>query len=306
MYGPDKEKLPVLKIKTTLITFLLVLLMADSLSAGDSSVLPDEFKPEKILSFTENLIASGEYYRAYVELDRLNSYYPGYLSPLTYNVTKSFMLFKSARYDDILRGEALHREDEETCITDIFKIDSLLKTYNTDGAAGLLSGANCGSDSVNQYYNKRKDYISILNRFNNPDEKDIDNFYDYKDSASYADYLHGMKKSPLTGAAAGLIPGMGYIYAGEPGTGIVALIVIAAGSAITYGAYKSGVEPLAVLSGTATFFMYTGSIAGGYMQTVKYNRRLSDSLVLRLEKDFMLDKDIDEIYVNFGIKSNVR
>ena len=103
---------------------------------------------------------------------------------------------------------------------------------------------------------------------------------------------------------AGLVPGAGYFYAGERGTGIVAMIVIGAGSAVTYASYRNGLDSIAVISGLITFFFYGGSIAGGYMQTVKYNNRLMETLDLKLKRELMPERDLDEIYFKFGLNSN--
>ena len=116
--------------------------------------------------------------------------------------------------------------------------------------------------------------------------------------------MHAKTKNPFIGMMAGIIPGMGYVYADESGTGIVAMIVIGAGAAITYASGRNGMEPLALISGVITFLFYGGSIAGGYMQTVKYNDRLMETLELRLDRELMPEKDLDEIYFKFGLSSN--
>ena len=97
---------------------------------------------------------------------------------------------------------------------------------------------------------------------------------------------------------------MGYFYAGESGTGIVSMIVIGVGSAVTYASYRDGWDSLAVISGLITFFFYGGSIAGGYMQTEKYNDRLMETLEMRLNRELMPERDLEEIYIKFGLNSN--
>ncbi len=178
--------------------------------------------------------------------------------------------------------------------------------FNSILLTEFLSNNKCSESIYAEYYEKRKYYYSILSGFNNCSAFSQSTAIEYRDSYEYAMKLSEEKKSPFLGAVYGIIPGMGYVYAGEPGTGIVTLIVVTAGSAITWGAHVNNVEPLAAVSGAATLFMYAGSIAGGYMQTVKFNRGLSEKLVVRLDRDFMLDKDRDELYIKFGIESNVR
>ncbi len=282
--------------------------ISGSVAAKNNNEIPEEFSAEKISSFVNYLVENGDYYRAYSELKRLESYYPGYISPFCYNITESYIFYKSRQYDKILNKCNKKEYDESSCAENIFIIDSLLKSgnFNHPEMIKYLTNDLCSGSEYSTYYHKRILYRSVFNRFNDYEIQAPADYSEYNDSYNYAVYLRSEKKSPIFGAFSGIIPGMGYLYAGEAGTGIVAFIVTAAGSAITYGAYINGVEPLAAVSGAATFFFYTGSIAGGYMQTVKYNRRLSEQLILRLDKDFMLEKDIDSIYIKCGLQSNGR
>lgn len=268
----------------------------------------EEYTPESISSFIKDLVNNGEYYRAHVELGRLAGYYPGFLSPLCYNVTDLYILFKSGLYNDILNYSPGETDTGILCAVNIFRIDSIMKSEIHDDVRlnTLISNQKCIDSKYSDYYKKRQIYYSILKSFNGFSDLTLSEGMQYRDSYEYAMNLSEERKSPFIGAFSGIIPGMGYVYAGEPGTGLAALIVITAGSAITWGAHINNLEPLAAVSGATTFFMYSGSIAGGYIQTVKYNRGLSEKLVVRLDKDFMLDKDRDEIYIKCGIESNVR
>lgn len=277
-------------------------------SSDNKSQSYEEYSPENLSSFVKFLINNGDYYRAHAELDRLVSYYPAYISPITFNVTESYLFYKSRRYCDILKLNNMAVDGNFLCALNLFRIDSLLKSgiHGNEQVIDELMAYQCPDSQYAEYYNKRKIYYSILNSYNKDLHYELSQYAEFGDSFKYAENLESEKKSPFIGALSGIIPGMGYIYAGETGTGIVAFIVIAAGSAITWGAHANDIEPLAAVSGAATFFMYSGSIAGGYMQTVKYNRGLSEKLILRLDRDFMLDKDIDDIYIKCGIESNVR
>lgn len=291
-----------------LLSALTILLNPVYVYSTDSSEERREFAPENISSFIRHLIHDGEYYRAHTELSRLASYYPDFLSSSCYSITESYIYYKSGRYDDILKKVYIPTAEDPLCALNIFRLDSMLKSGDLDerGKFEELLNYQCFPAAYSDYYRKRRLYYSIMGGFNDGSFSDTADFAEYSDSMEYARGLSGEKKSPLLGALAGIIPGMGYVYAGETGTGITALIVITAGSAIAWGAHANSLEPLAAVSGAATFFMYAGSIAGGYMQTVKFNRGLSERLVLRLDRDFMLDRDIDDIYIKCGIESNVR
>ena len=103
---------------------------------------------------------------------------------------------------------------------------------------------------------------------------------------------------------AGIIPGMGFVYAGERGTGLVSMLVILTGSAVTYTSYRDGWDSMALISGAITFFFYGGSILGGYMQSARYNDTLMQAFDMRLNRELMPERDLEEIYIKFGLNSN--
>lgn len=267
--------------------------------------MSDDFTPERISSFTCYLIDSGEYYRAYVELLRLNSYYPLSLKTSVFSVTSNYLFYKSKNYNDLLEFDFPEKEDDIFVPVSLFRVDSLIKLNRKNDAESLLAELYGRGDSgdYHDYLNKRRVYLSLVSG-RKSDNKTENEFPGYKELFDYSESIYESRKNPYLGALAGIIPGAGYIYAGEKGTGIVAMIVIGAGSAVSYGAYRSSFDSLAVVSGVITFFFYGGSIAGGYMQSVKYNDRLMDTLEMRLNRELMPERDLEEIYFKFGLNSN--
>jgi len=284
--------------------------------AEDAAPLYDDFTPGKISSFACSLIQNGEYYRAYVELLRLNSFYPSYISDSTFDITASYLFYKSKKYNDILEVDFSKKVDvskmvdvskiEESIVVplSIFRIDSLLKLNRKDDADAELSKLNeiPGSKEYDSYLYKRKVYISAL--MNKDYDEKSEEFLQYKELFEYSGSVHENMKKPFVGALAGIIPGMGYLYAGEKGTALVSIIIIGTGSAVTYASYKNGMSAFSVITGAITFFFYGGSILGGYMQCKKNNEYLMDTLETKLERELMLDRDLDEVYVRFGLCSN--
>jgi TM2 domain-containing membrane protein YozV len=277
------------------------------LYAEDTYLLYNDFTPEKITSFTCSLIDKGEYYRAYAELLRLNSYYPEYLKTSVYAVTSNYLFYKSKNYNDLLEFDFPEKEDGIFIPVSLFRVDSLIKLNRKSEAESLLAELYGREDSIDYsgYLIKRSIYLSLLNnKTTDGDDKFKSQFPGYNELFNYSKSVNEGRKNPYLGALAGVIPGAGYIYAGEKGTGIVSMIVIGAGSAVSYGAYRSSFDSLAVISGVITFFFYGGSIAGGYMQSVKYNDRLMDTLEMRLNRELLPERDIEEIYFKFGLNSN--
>jgi len=278
--------------------------------AASAAQLYDDFTPKKISSFTCDLIQKGEYYRAYSELLRLNSFYPSYISNSTFDVTASYLFYKSKKYNDILKFDLSGTNENIIVPLSLFRIDSLFKLNREDDSVIELSkfiGRN-GSKEYGSYLHKRKVYISALK--NKPyDERgdellNYSGLLNYKELFEYSTSVHANMKKPFLGALAGIIPGMGYLYAGEKGTAIVSIIIIGTGSAVTYASYKNELSALSIISGTITFFFYGGSVVGGYMQCKKNNEYLTHILEQRLERELMLDRDLDEVYFKFGLCSN--
>lgn len=293
--------------KIILSIVFVLLLMNDQLSGTSAVSIEHDFSPSSISGFISFLLNNREYYRAYAELERLVSYYPDYISNISYAATANYLMFKGGAYTRItqdtginFKGDALSED-----ISAVFKIDSFIKLREYDKAEKLYRVANTkrGDEFPDTYFMKRGVYFSL---YNNTGLEGMDKGFsidDYNELYRYSQNIHNMKKDPWKGMAAGIIPGMGYVYAGETGTGIVAMIVTGLGVSVTALGYKNGMEAFAVLSGAATGFFYGGSIIGGYRETVRYNRNLMDRLDLRLQRDLEFDRHIDDIFVKFGIKN---
>ena len=266
-------------------TLFFIILFNTMAFAKSAAPLYDDFTPKKISSFACSLIQDGEYYRAYVELLRLNSFYPSYISGATFDITASYLFYKSKKYNDILNFDFNEMNENMIVPLSIFRIDSLFKLNKKDEAAAEISKLNNldASRQYTAYLSKREKYLAA--------------------SMKFQDYDENMKK-PFVGLIAGIIPGMGYLYAGEKGTALVSIIIIGTGSAVTYASYKNGLSALSIITGTITFFFYGGSVVGGYMQCKKNNEYLANMLETKLQRELMLDRDLDEVYLKFGLCSN--
>lgn len=290
--------------KQIILCCIIFISVTATASSDERASLYDDFTPEKISSFTCSLIKSGEYYRAYVELLRINSYYPEYLPASVYTVTSNYLFYKSRRYNDLLDSDLKNIDRDIFIPASIFRVDSLIKLDRRREAESELTKLYESPDSkkYSDLLNKRSVYLSILN--NSAESKFRGNNPEYEELFLYSDNIYKNRKNPYLGSFLGIVPGMGYVYAGEPGTGVVSMIIIGAGSAVTYASYRSGSGSLSLITGIITFFFYGGSIAGGYMQSVKYNDRLIDTLEMKLNRELMPERDLDEVYFKFGLNSN--
>ncbi len=303
---PDRKKFRVsvrARISAVLVFFCLTAVSSPVFS-GET---PAEFTPENILAFTHYLIESGEYYRAGVELRRLEAYYPGYLPAEKYKAIEMYILFKGRRYSDMTR---MYSGGAMDCVPSVFVIDSFMLTGDYAACKPVLESVYgiCSDDLMREIIFKRKAGLDIINgsAYDPQTGELLAELSQYKVLADWAAARNSEKKSPLIGALLGLVPGMGYVYAGDTGTGFTALTVISIFGAVTYGSFQYGAEPLGILAGAVTLFFYGGNIAGGYLQTKKYNNAIDDQVRSRVRSELGMDGDIDRIYIRFGMSSNER
>ena len=95
----------------------------------------------------------------------------------------------------------------------------------------------------------------------------------YRELVNYSKKEYGNLKSPLAGGLLGLIPGMGYIYSEEMGTGITAFFVVAISATASYFAFTTNNKAIGIFVGAIGTFFYTGNVVGGYLAARRYNRR---------------------------------
>lgn len=286
----------------TAIALLLQFPASKIYAAADQT---DHYSPEKIISFTEYLVEKGEYYRAWTELRRLESYYPGYIPAERFDVTALYLMYKGEQYSEI---SEYSRGRETGCAAGIIIADSFLMTGDFSSGLALIDkySESCSDEMLRENYTRRKAYISLVTGEVYSDGKAAlrPELSGYRDLVQYSERMHEARKSPALAALLGVFPGAGYIYAGDDGTGFVAMTVVAIFGAVSYGSYVNGIEPLAILAGAVTFFFYGGNIAGGYLEAMKYNETVDNMIEKKARSVLDLDRDVDRIYLRFGISSN--
>lgn len=114
-----------------------------------------------------------------------------------------------------------------------------------------------------------------------------------------ANYEEGRDKSPTLGGVLGLIPGLGYVYAGEYASGLRSLILngLFAGAMV-----YSGVEDQWGAFAALTFFevtWYSGSIYGGIDAAKNYNRLRRESCLQAIEGRSAFAPDFKQLPVIF-------
>ena len=285
---------------------LIFILQIESYSPGQDTPAKNEYSPENIAHFTRFLISKKEYYRAHIELNRLNTYYPGYLKPLEFSITESYLLFHGAQYKDLISGCA-SKDGVSAMSCSVFRFDSHLAIADDASLDTVLSSWIPGRyNDFDRYMVKRKFITSLFSRRFGDAEDILKKFPGNKisfDTVKYYREKYEQLKNPYCAAALGIIPGMGYVYAGNPRTGITAFLVIAMNAALAYFSFYTGNQALGVFIGAVGTFFYTGSIAGGYLAASKYNSVVMKSARERVIDDLELAQDREEIFSAYGIKS---
>ena len=90
-------------------------------------------------------------------------------------------------------------------------------------------------------------------------------------------------KSVIAGAALGVIPGAGQMYAGRWGAGIGSFLINSLFIGLTIYASQRGENAAALLSGVGAATLYAGSIYAGYEATKRYNERMDQQREQRVQ-----------------------
>jgi TM2 domain-containing membrane protein YozV len=264
------------------------------------------YTPEGIRAFTRYLIERGEYYRAGVELRRLASYYPGHISPLAFHVTDDYLLFKGKQYTAVIGKRIIGPEYFLTASDLVFKCDAYFMRSDYAQSEAILKSWNFGIDpEFDAFMHKRKIFASLLTR--KFDEAEIlcragtADFGMCREMIERAQRGANREKSPAAAAVLGIVPGLGYVYAGQIGTGIVAFLFISLNVLVTYFAFRTHNDIMGYFTGVIGGFFYAGSIAGGYLASKRFNTELAESIRKSVTHEIKLEEDREKIFEKYGI-----
>lgn len=277
---------------------VFAMLLSRTVSAG-------EYSADSIRDFTRFLIHRGEYYRAGVELKRLASYYPGKISPLELLITDNYLLFKGRQYASIVKNQARYRDPALHAAYGLFLCDAFIALADFRRAGEVLARWSAGMDPFfDRLMTKRKIMVYLMTlRYGNA----LDlcgaggDFSVYRDLVEQARRGFAYRRNPPLAAVLGILPGMGYIYAGETGTGIIAFLLVTVNVLITYFAFQTRNQVLGYFTGIIGGFFYAGSIAGGYLAAKRFNFEIEGNVRGTTERGMGLEEDRQELYDRFGI-----
>lgn len=302
------------KIDVTIVKRLLLLLITFLFITSevapknrDDSIGVNEYSARNIFGFTKSLILEKEYYRAGMELKRLKSFYPDYISILNYSVTENYLLFCSGQFNNIINKEYQFDNSIYNNAGLLFKTDAFLYKEQYDSTDNIISSWDFGRNSIfdNYFYKRKILTFMMMNRFDS-----IDDFHNKYRGNDYSEYLELKKyaknqydkmKTPSIAVALGFVPGMGYIYSERRNTGLMAFFVITINAALTYFAFTTNNEAIGIFIGAIGTFFYTGSIVGGYMATKDHNEHIMKNMRDDLMDKMLFEQDRENIFNNHGI-----
>ena len=268
----------------------------------------DPYTPQSLLGFIRHLYKNQEYYRAFVELERLDAYWPGYLDPGRLHIARINFLMKSRRYDDVVK-EQKAKNYPFACASEIFYRDAELHLVRWGAVINKINIEKCEDFC---FFFWKRDFISAILR---GDEKEArmmlsesifpKTFPEEKEKFNgileRAHLWRQDMRDPYLALFAGVIPGLGYISGGNKPTGVLAFIVIGVFSSLAAAAYKTENRPIGICLGTVAGFFYGGSILGGYMTAKRHNAQIEKIIRQNAIEDAELEKDREVIFEKYGL-----
>lgn len=276
----------------------------------------NDYSSQKILDFSFHLINKKEYYRAYVELQRLQSYYPGLIPEGRFYATELYLLHKGGEYKDILNRKTEIKEKNVLCIESIFKSDASIFFSEYERSLKYTAFPRDpvynGCDDLLDQISYKRYFLANIMLEKSPDIKLLSpmeslNGDQYVTSRQYEELLERSReafkelKKPACALMWGVIPGMGYVYAGNKPTGIFAFIVVSVISTLTYFSFATENKPLGIILGLGATFFYSGSIIGGYRETMRHNNAIFNNLKTDMIEGLKMEKDHDIMFERYGI-----
>ncbi|TAL31231.1 MAG: hypothetical protein EPN93_18285 [Spirochaetes bacterium] len=268
----------------------------------------EEYSPENIIGFTRALISKREFYRASIELQRLQTFHPGFVPDTQFRITGLYLMYRGGALDGILANPYAGKDARVRCIDSLFRADVYLARYEF-GAARELLGTGClGEDGDLDTMCRKRRFMAVqlgggeepLNRWTSGAQEGAGSIA-WDDLARYAISARDREKSPAAALGWGVLPGMGYTYSGNRPTGILACVVISLVAGLTYLSFKTDNQPLGILFGFAATAFYGGSVIGGYREALRANLAIREQAAARFSEDLRLERDRERLLADYGI-----
>ena len=255
--------------------------------------------PQKIFDFAGSLNASGNYYGAALEYQRLLSYYPG----SSYSEEASFMVgtayFDAGRNDDAISAFGQFISVFPQSDRSEKALEKIAQSYYRDGKF------NPGIYKMSEYKDKFKsgglfdeaDYLMGWGYLGRHDYSGAESVFYYLSSRESAykgrslglatDVKQGPalpSKSPfVAGLLSAILPGSGHCYAEKYYDGLTSFILNAAFIYLASDSYRTGNSGAGLFFSVVELGWYSGGIYGGVRSANKYNEEVSKGFLNELK-----------------------
>lgn len=271
---------------------------------SQQTAIPEEYSQKSLLKFIKNLDNENDYYRARSEINRFINYYPD--TSLKNNLLASswYYTFQLKEYNRI--------DSPSTDSVDLnnynllLHADALWQQNNFGELKSFLSGSSIPADNL--YFTKRRFAIMLVNKEYTESETFIKNNFQNSTDAYLAlikqtQLANHHYKSMVVAGFAGIFPGGGYLYSGNIGTGVMALVIVGFYTTVTVLSFLTENYVLGGVCAGVTGAFYGGSILGGIMQTSKYNQRLQLEITYNIGETLSFSRDRRDLHKQLGLSA---
>ena len=255
------------------------------------TIVPDD-SVSRAIQFTNRLVNSHCYASAMLEIDRLLYYDTSFVHEPALYVNKLRCYEGLGQYSDgLLFFEsgipARQKSDYKVLYTAAHLYD--LVGDSRKAIAYFEASALCWDSNEAHPFGElavayTKESMFDKARASLEKKQSIDgNLQAFVSSKAVVDRLESARyKNPTVAMLLGIVPGAGYLYAGQPGSALTSLLVNAALAYATYTSFKTDNYGLGIVVGLFSASFYIGNIAGSGNGASRYNERLKRDAINEL------------------------
>ena len=270
---------------------------------SSASTSPTGLAAEQVLTFAEQLLKEGEYFRAITEYRRFLFYYPDDARGAMALFRIGLAFYRGQSYDEALQTfrDVAQRYAESAYgkLALLWQGESLLRLAQYGPAAKVYSDIieYLGEEDTGQFAHYQRGWTLLYRRRWQEAATQLQqisptsSLYPAAQQLAMAglDGKHLPQKSPmLAGILSGFLPGSGQLYNGRRGDALLAFLL---NGVFIVGIVEAIDRGESAIAGILSFFeagWYTGNVYGAVNSAHKYNRQATETFLQNLENRFRL------------------
>jgi TolA-binding protein len=289
-------------VSLLLFPYCTLSLYAQPLQTSPAAPLPG-FTAEQILTFAEQLLKEGEFFRAITEYRRFIFVYPDDARAAMALFRIGLAYYRGQKYAEALQTfrdvAQQYPESSYGNLAQLWQGESLLRQAQYGPAAEIYADMRqrLGTEAAGQFAHYQRGWTMLYQRRWQEAATELQQISPTSSlypaaqqlAAAGLDGEHLPQKSPLlAGILSGVLPGSGQLYDGRPGDALLAFLlngvfIVGTVEAIHHGEFA--------IAGILSFFeagWYTGNVYGAVNGAHKYNRHVTETFLQNLENRFRL------------------